>query len=115
MQVPYSSAPVSHQQVKMMTNGFPVLSVIVVIVAIFFHSVVPSVSTRLISPFGSDDECSKIARKMIKLERVPCEDLVWDDLVELLIDADRECSDERWVLFDIYRLIFDYEDCNMLN
>ena len=89
-----------------MTNGFPALSVMVVIAAVFFHSAALSAPIPL--------ECSKITHKIKILERVPCEYLVRGDLVELLMDAFHECSDRR-VLLDIHRLILDHEDCNMPN
>ena len=90
-----------------MTNGFPALSVMVVIAAVFFHSAALSAPAHL-------DECSKITHKIKLLERVPCEYLVRGDLVELLMDAFHECSDRR-VLLDIHRLILDHGYCNMAN
>ena len=89
-----------------MTNGFPALSVMVVIAAVFFHSAALSAPIYL--------ECSQITHKIKLLERVPCEYLVRGDLVELLMDAFHECSDRR-VLLDIHRLILDHGYCNMAN
>merc|ERR1712002_80465 len=101
-----------HRRVKMMTNGFPVLLVMVVIAAVFFLSVVLSAPTRFISPYSSYEGCSKINSTVMKVKRVPCGYLVRDDLVALLMDAFNECSNnERSILNDIHRLILDYDVC----
>ena len=93
-----------------MTNGFLVVSVMVVLAAVFLHSAAP---TELIHPYGTD-ECSFIARAVTKLERKPCEDLNPGFLDDLLEKAEYACADERWVLFDIYRLM-EKASCGVLD
>merc|ERR1712212_391253 len=93
-------------QVKMMFNGLPVFSVVLVVAIVFLGSVVADTEPGVIP-------CRQIYSRLARLEEIPepCSAILFSDLEELYRDARRYCPDDWTILQDIYRLMEDIADC----
>merc|ERR1712083_409086 len=94
-------------QVKMMFNGLPAFSVVLVVAIVFLGSVVADSDEPGVIP------CRQIYSRLARLEEIPepCSVILFSDLETLYRDARRYCPDDWTILQDIYRLMEDIADC----